>query len=108
MNAFQRGFVGEAARQRIIEFRPDLLFFSARAISLNDGITDVNEEDVYMKQQMLKSCRKNVFLSDSSKFDQVSYRVICGLENIDWIITNQQPSEKWLRHLKSSGVKILY
>ena len=62
MSSFSRGFMGEVARQRIADFRPGLLFFSARSISLEDGITDVNEEDVYMKQQMLSSCRESAFL----------------------------------------------
>ena len=31
MSSFSRGFIGETARQRIAEFRTDLLFFSARS-----------------------------------------------------------------------------
>ena len=108
MNAFLRGFVGEAARQRIAEFRPDFLFFSARSLSLEDGITDVNEEDVFMKQQMLKSCRKAVFLCDHSKFDHTSYRVICGYDAIDCIVTDKRPSDLWLHRLESAGVEVVY
>lgn len=108
MNSFLRGFVGEAARQRIAEFRPDILFFSARSISLDDGITDVNEEDVFMKQQMLKSCRKVVFLCDHSKFNQTSYRVICDYEEIDCLVTDRKPSEMWLRRLESAGVDVIF
>jgi len=108
MNAFLRGFVGEAARQRIAEFRPDILFFSARSLSLEDGITDVNEEDVFMKQQMLRSCRKAVFLCDHSKFDKTSYRVICDYDAIDCFITDKRPSDLWLHRLESAGVDVLF
>ncbi len=108
MNTFLRGFVGEAARQRIAEFRPDLLFFSARSISLEDGVTDVNEEDVFLKQQMLKSCRKSVFLCDTRKFDKTSYRVICDIGQIDYLVTDKRPSEQWLHHLESNNVKVIF
>jgi DeoR/GlpR family transcriptional regulator of sugar metabolism len=108
MNSFLRGFVGEAARQRIVEFRPDILFFSARSLSLDDGITDVNEEDVFMKQQMLKSCRKTVFLCDYSKFDQTSYRVICDYNAIDCLVTDRRPTVVWLHKLESAGVEVIY
>ncbi len=108
MSSFSRGFVGEAARKRIAEFRPDLLFFSARSLSLEDGITDVNEEDVYMKQQMLRSCREVVFLCDKTKFDKTSYRIICDICKIDYLVTNEKPSELWLRRLADSGVKLIY
>ncbi|MDI9421941.1 MAG: DeoR/GlpR family DNA-binding transcription regulator [Bacillota bacterium] len=108
MNSFLRGFVGGAARQRIAEFRPDILFFSARSLSLEDGITDVNEEDVLMKQQMLKSCRKAVFLCDHSKFDQSSYRVICGYDAVDALVTDKRPSDQWLHRLESAGLEVVF
>jgi DeoR/GlpR family transcriptional regulator of sugar metabolism len=108
MNSYLRGFTGEAARQRIAEFRPDILFFSARSLSLDDGITDVNEEDVFMKQQMLKSCRKAVFLCDHKKFDQTSYRVICDYDAIDCLVTDKRPPDVWLHTLESAGVEVVY
>lgn len=108
MSSFSRGFIGEAARQRIADFRPDLLFFSARSISLEDGITDVNEEDVYMKQQMLGSCRESVFLCDDTKFDKTSYRIICGIDSVDYLVTNKRPSDRWLNRLADLRVKVLY
>ncbi|HKM42935.1 MAG TPA: DeoR/GlpR family DNA-binding transcription regulator [Limnochordia bacterium] len=108
MNSFLRGFVGEAARQRIAEYRPDILFFSARSISLGDGISDVNDADVYMKQQMLESCRKSVFLCDSSKFGKTSYRVLCDIGQIDCLITDRSPSPEWLYHLESAGVEVVF
>ena len=108
MSSFSRGFIGETARQRIEEFHTDLLFFSARSVSLEDGITDVNEEDIYLKQQMLKGARKSVFLCDDSKFDKTSYRLVCKLEDIDYLVTNKRPSDIWISRLESSGVEIIF
>ena len=99
MSSFSRGFTGETARQRIEEFHTDLLFFSARSISLEDGITDVNEEDIYLKQQMIKGTRK---------FDKTSYRLVCNVEDIDYLVTNQRPSDLWLSRLEASGVEVIY
>ncbi|NLJ79859.1 MAG: DeoR/GlpR transcriptional regulator [Firmicutes bacterium] len=108
MTSFSRGFVGETARQRIAEFHTDLLFFSARSISLEDGITDVNEEDIYLKQQMIASTRKSVFLCDHTKFDKTSYRLVCQIEDLDYLVTDQRPSNLWLSRLESSGVEVIY
>lgn len=108
MSSFSRGFTGETARQRIAEFHTDVLFFSARYISLENGITDVNEEDVYLKQQMLRGTRKAVFLCDNTKFDKTSYRLVCNIEDIDYLVTNERPSDKWLNHLESSGVEVIF
>lgn len=108
MSTYSRGFTGESARQRIAEFRTDLLFFSARSISLTYGIADVNEEDVYLKQQMLKGTNKAVFLCDSSKFEKESYRRVCDITDIDYLVTNEKPSEQWLSALWAAGVEVIY
>ena len=108
LNNFARGFTGEAARQRVADFTCDILFFSARSISMESGITDVNEEDVCIKKQMLKCARKAVFLCDSSKFDRTSYRVFCGIDEIDCLVTDKKPSDKWLETLQKANVKVVY
>lgn len=108
MSSFSRGFVGETARQRIAEFHTDLVFFSARSISLENGITDVNEEDIYLKQEMIKGTRKSVFLCDSSKFGKTSYRLVCQIGDIDYLVTDQRPSDLWLDRLESLGVEVIY
>lgn len=108
LNTFARGFTGEAARQRVAEFTCDVLFFSARSISLENGVTDVNEEDVCIKKQMLKSARKAVFLCDSSKFDRTSFRFFCGVGEFDCIVTNEKPANKWLDAFAKVNVKVIY
>lgn len=108
MSSFSRGFIGESARQRIAEFRTDLLFFSARYISLEDGITDVNEEDVYLKREMIKNTRKVVLLCDDSKFDRTSYRKVCDFSEVDYLVTNQRPSDQWIHHLEAQDVEVIY
>jgi DeoR/GlpR family transcriptional regulator of sugar metabolism len=108
LSSFSRGFVGEAARQRIAEFHTDILFFSARSISLENGITDVNEEDIFLKQQMIKGTRQAVFLCDHTKFDKVSYRLVCNIRDIDYLVTDRRPDDIWLNRLEASGVEVIF
>ncbi|HBN97635.1 MAG TPA: hypothetical protein DDZ66_15220, partial [Firmicutes bacterium] len=108
MNKFSLGFEGESTRQRIAEYHTDVLFFSARYISLDSGITDVNEEDVYLKQQMIKNSRKVVFLCDHTKFDQTSYRLVCEIKEIDYLVTDKRPADVWLTHLEAAGVEVIF
>lgn len=108
MNKFSLGFEGETTRQRIAEYHTDVLFFSARYVSLETGITDVNEEDVYLKQQMIRNSRKVVFLCDHTKFDHTSYRLICGIEDIDYLVTDKRPADIWLTNLESAGVEVIF
>lgn len=108
VNPITRGFSGETARQRLTEFYTDIAFFSARSLSLEHGITDVSEEDVYLRQELIKRTRKAVFLCDHTKFDQVSYRLVCPIQEIDCIITDRRPSDSWLRYLEEAGVDVIF
>ena len=108
MSSFARGFIGETARLRISEYLTDIVFFSARSISLEHGVTDVNEEDAYLKQEMIKKSRKAVFLCDHTKFDQTSYRLVCPLEDFDYLVTDKRPDSLWLSRLESAGVEVIF
>lgn len=103
-----RSFTGEAARERMAAFNCDIAFFSARSADLRAGITDVNEEEVYIIQQMLEGSCKRVFLCDHTKLDRVSCRKLWPLAKIDCLITDRKPPESWARALAEVGVKLLY
>ncbi|WP_069999510.1 DeoR/GlpR family DNA-binding transcription regulator [Cellulosilyticum sp. I15G10I2] len=108
ISPISRGFTGESARSRIAGFYPDYLFFSVRSVSLEQGATDVNEEDVYLKQEMLKSCKKSVLLCDIGKLGKLSYRKVCNLSELDYIVINQKPNDEWLEALSNLDVKLIY
>lgn len=108
LNGISRGFSGEAARSRLEEFYTDCLFLSGRAVSLDKCLMDVNEEDVFLKQSMLRGARLRVLLCDSSKLDQYSYRSVCGWSQIDCLVTDKKPSKEWIKAMEEENVRLLY
>lgn len=108
LNPKLRGFTSEAARRQLACFYPDLSFFSARALSLEAGVTDVNEEDIYLKQEVLKRCKTSVLLCDSSKWGKISYRKLCELSELDAIVTDQKPDSRWITALAEQKVRLYY
>ena len=108
MSSISRGFTGEAARSRLEEFYTDFLFLSGRSVSMDKCLMDVNEEDVFLKQTMIKNTRHTVLLCDSSKMNTYSYRQVCNWSQIEYMITEKKPSEDWLSTLSEFGVKVLY
>jgi DeoR/GlpR family transcriptional regulator of sugar metabolism len=108
MNTYSGGFFGETAKQSIEGYITDILFISARAISMEHGVTDISEEETEIRHTMLKKAKKVVLLCDSSKFDQVSFKHVCDLSRIDCLVTEIKPSNLWMETLKKMGVKVLY
>ncbi|MBQ9409392.1 MAG: DeoR/GlpR transcriptional regulator [Clostridia bacterium] len=101
------GFTGTAAIRMIESFRPDVLFFSATALSPGDGVMVISEECLYMKRCMLQACEKRVLLCDSRKIGQRGHRKLCPLSELDCLVTDKRPGEEWQRALADAGVDLI-
>lgn len=101
-------YIGELARKCIENFFADTLFFSCRAISMEKGLTDSNEDEADLRRIMIDNCKKTVLLCDYTKFDQVSFCKICNFDKINFIVTDRKPSNAWIEFLNKLNVKLLY
>lgn len=79
---------GPVAENQIEDLYVDILFLGAHAIHKNKGITAPTHEKASIKKSMIKSSQKTWILSDSSKFNEVSFTKVCELETIQGIITD--------------------
>ncbi|PVZ85969.1 DeoR/GlpR transcriptional regulator [Serratia sp. S1B] len=88
-------FHGPVAELTIKSFKVSKFFFSCQGIDSEYAIRDGSELNVRLKQEMLKVTDKKILLADSRKFDQHSIYKICNLSDIDVLITNKLPAEKY-------------
>ncbi len=101
-----RSFVGPVATRTLKTLRMDKVFFSAKGISAEGGLTDAYPPEVDVKAHMLQSGRQRIVLIDSSKFDRDALLRICDLEAVDTIITDRPLDEAIERALKIVHVDI--
>ena len=45
---------------------------------------------------------------DSSKFDQTAFSVAGSMKEVDIIVTDKEPTERWKKHFEKFNVKCLY
>ena len=102
------GFTGTPAIEMLESFRPDVLFFSANALSLEDGVMVVDEQTLHVKRSMMRFSKKCVLMCDSRKFTRRGYRVLCPFRDIDTLVTDRRPTDDWVRVLHDAGVELLY
>ena len=100
--------VGDTAQNMLRGFHVDLCIFSAKGLDRTSGITDSNEFHSSMKKVMMQSASKIILAIDSSKFDKASFVKIASLSEINMIVTEKRPSEKWLRYLQEQNVRCVY
>ena len=103
------GTFGGTVTQKILDsFYTEYALISCKAVNMDGGAFDSNEEEVELKKRIIEHAARTVLLVDSSKFDRIAFAHVASLEKIHMLITDRQPSQKWCDLLKKKGVKLLY
>jgi DeoR family fructose operon transcriptional repressor len=100
-------FIGETARMSAESFQTDMLFFSCRAVSMEEGLTDISEDEAELRRILISHTKKAVLMCDYSKIGKVSFKRICPLADIDVLITDQRPADQWFDFAKDHEFEII-
>ena len=99
-------FVGEHAIEFFKKINVKISFIGATAVSLDKGITTATTVDAELTRAVAGSAERVILLSDSSKFETISYINVMKLNKIDEIITDNKLDENIFKRIKSMGIKI--
>lgn len=84
--------VGPDAVRTINEYHYEAFFFSAYSVIAGGGVYESNEENAEVKRAFAERSDRRILVLDQSKFDNRGGARICGIENIDLVITDQSPA----------------
>jgi DeoR/GlpR family transcriptional regulator of sugar metabolism len=96
--------VGQSALDGISKFYADVLFFSCCGVSIACGSTEALEDNATVKRAMFENAAKRILLCDSTKFDTNYFCKVCDVNDIDVIITDKKPSDKFLENAKCAVI----
>lgn len=97
---------GPYAEKILEDFSCSKLFLGVDGIDLEFGLTTTNIMEAHLNQKMMATAQKTVVLADSSKFGKRGFGRICGLEDIDEVITDNGISEHVVKRMEDLGVKV--
>lgn len=86
-------FVGEGAAKTFSEIYADIMFFSSKSLSLDGVISDCTQEEVAVRNVMMRNAEKKVFLCNSAKFGTRSPYIQCSLSDIDCLVSEAENTE---------------
>jgi DeoR/GlpR family transcriptional regulator of sugar metabolism len=98
--------VGSEAIAKIRQMKADICFLGTNAIDAEHGITDNDWEVVQLKKAMIESSKKVVCLSIAEKMNSVQPIKVCGLDEIDLLITELDASDPALKPYVDAGVRV--
>ncbi|MEA3337906.1 MAG: DeoR/GlpR family DNA-binding transcription regulator [Chloroflexota bacterium] len=82
-------------------------FFGARGITIDEGLTDVNLEEVRTKRRLIECCQQVVAVVDSRKWGQVAASTFADLDRIDRVITDVGAPKQIVQQLRLHGVDVV-
>jgi len=97
---------GSYAETILGDFYFNKLFLGVDGIDLDFGLTTTNVMEAQLNRKMIDASQKTIVLADSSKFGKRGFGKICGLEEIDHIITDKGISQQIVKHLEGLGVTV--
>jgi DeoR family transcriptional regulator of aga operon len=82
------------------------LYLGVDGIDIEFGLTTTNALEAHLNRQMIAASQKIIVLADSTKFGKRGFGRICGIDQIDHIITDSGISDQMVKSLESLGIKV--
>ena len=98
--------VGTYAENILKDFFCTKLFLGVDGIDFEFGLTTSNSMEAQLNKCMMQVVQKVIVLADHTKFGKRGFSRICGLDEIDEIITDKNISPSIVEKCINSGIKI--
>ncbi len=85
-----KSLVGLSAKNFISHYNADIAFMSCRGFSIENGASEANEDEYYVKRQFIANSKKAVLLSDTSKMGSDFLCRLAPLSDFYEVITERK------------------
>ncbi len=99
--------VGYYAETLLNNFSCSKLFLGVDGIDPEYGFTTTNAMEAILNQQMIKAAQRIIVLADSTKFGRRGFTRICGLSDVDMIITDNEITVPFVKSIEEAGIEIM-
>ncbi|MGV2939623.1 DeoR/GlpR family DNA-binding transcription regulator [Mesobacillus sp. LC4] len=99
--------LGRNAETNMEHYFFDTAFISCRSVSKAHGITDSNEQQAVIRKIAADHANRVFLIADYTKFDKTSFTTICGFEDINTVIVDENLPREWHEFLRDKGVELV-
>jgi len=99
--------VGGDGRELIQRYHVQRGFFGAKGITLREGLTDVNRDEVAIKRDMVQHAKQVIAVVDSTKWGKVGFASFAAMDQVDCVITDLDAPPDMVRALEEAGVRVV-
>lgn len=103
----RKALYGQMTENLITRYKADKAFIGAGGVSLEHGLSSVDEKEASITIKMADAARKIFLLCDSSKIENNSYFTYSSLSMVEYLITDKGILPSYLELYKNKGVNVL-
>jgi len=106
LRPLQHSLVAPMGTILLDRLRADIAFLGCNGVHCNRGFTNTNIAEAEIKQAMLRSAERTVFLADHSKVGSVASAFVADISSVDLLITDSGADQAVLRELRATGFEV--
>ena len=103
--AREGGVYGADTLDFIRRFKANRAVIGAGGITV-DGVMDADSASCAVKRAMMERAGRTLLVADSSKFDVIQFERVCGLADIDELVTAETPGKARAAALRSARTDV--
>ncbi|ETI69929.1 DeoR/GlpR family DNA-binding transcription regulator [Neobacillus vireti] len=82
-------------------------FMASTGVSLSNGVTNSSPLESELKASIVNRSSEVFLLVDHDKFDKYGLMTYCGLDKIDYLVTDMAPNEMYQDYAKKKDIKLI-
>ena len=102
-----KAFVGPQVIQVLRRYNISKVFLASTGISLEHGATNASPLECEIKRCLVEKDCEHFLLVDDSKFDIASLMSYCTLKEMQYIVTNKMPPEKYISYCTANHIQLI-
>jgi len=103
--------VGSCHDQQTIDYlsllHADIYFLCITGISIDAGFTVPDHSGAEVKRSMIKRASRIIALADNSRFNKTGLHIICPLDTVDFVVTDENISSDNVGKFQNAGLNIV-
>ena len=101
-------FTGHQSEKMLSGYHVDKSVFSCKGLDIDRGMTDASDSFAELKRTMMHCSGLRILAADCSKFDVISFAEIGSMEDVDIIVTDREPDERWKQFFQAQNIRMIY
>lgn len=98
--------IGHYSEMILKETACSKLFLGVDGFDFEYGLSTTNALEAHLNQQMISSAKETIILVDSTKFGKKSFGRICGIDQVDHIITDKGIDSNTIEKISALGIDL--